>query len=124
VRECAFFNPSLRCDEAGGQVGWPCNCRPENPPTTPEPQPSEVDTIAQSFDRLLRQASGDGAKKRAAGTKPIWLEDDTHMGAYYRHIRRWEEGERADPDSGADPRIHAAWRLLAAVDYERHQAVK
>jgi hypothetical protein len=112
--------PNLLCaTRAGGGILCGARCVGRRHPET-----SEVDDISQSFDALLRQASGDGAKKRAAGTKPIWTEDDTHMGAYYRHIRRWEEGERVDPDSGADPRIHAAWRLLAAVDYERHQASK
>ena len=74
---------------------------------------SEPEELLNTFRQMLSLATSDGAKKRKAGLKPCWKEDDSHAGAFHRHLRRFMEGESVDPDSGADPRIHMAWRLLA-----------
>ncbi len=105
------------CQEHGGEwheSGWNTTVQDmvvEPPAWTP----SEPDEIIAEFSKLLRLATGDGAKKRKAGKKPCWKYDDSHMGAFHRHLRRYMEGEKVDADSGADPRVHCAWRLLAAA---------
>jgi len=79
----------------------------------PAYDPSEQDEIIAEFARMLRLATGDGAKKRAAGLKPSWKVDQSHEAAVFSHLAKWKRGERIDPDSGAHPCVHAAWRLLA-----------
>lgn len=61
----------------------------------------------------LQRATGDGSRKRQAGTKPPWYQDDSHEGAIFSHLTKWKRGELVDPDSGAHPLVHAAWRCLA-----------
>lgn len=65
------------------------------------------------FNGELAKATGDGSKKRQAGTKPPWYEDPSHEGAIFSHLTKWKRGELVDPDSGAHPLVHAAWRCLA-----------
>ncbi len=60
----------------------------------------------------------DGARKRAAGAKVHWRRDGGHLPALYRHLRRWETGERVDPDSGAHPLVHVAVRALMLAAQE------
>lgn len=75
--------------------------------------PSEPDQIIAEFSRMLRMATGDGAKKRAAGEKPSWKVDTSHEGAVFSHLCKWKRKETIDPESGAHTLVHAAWRLLA-----------
>lgn len=78
-----------------------------------------TDWGAERTDVLLRflaelsKATGDGSKKRQSGEKPPWYADDSHEGAIFSHLTKWKRGEKVDPDSGAHPLVHAAWRCLA-----------
>ena len=71
-----------------------------------------ADVLAR-FAEELAKATGDGSKKRQAGTKPPWYEDDSHEAAVFSHLTKWKRGELIDPDSGAHPLVHLAWRALA-----------
>jgi hypothetical protein len=62
---------------------------------------------------MLRVATGDGGRKRAAGEKPSWKVDQEHEAAVWSHISKWKHGEKHDADSGAHPLVHLAWRALA-----------
>lgn len=80
----------------------------------------EVDTLADEradvlarFAAELAKATGDGSRKRQAGTKPPWYEDDTHEAAMFSHLMKWKRGDTIDPDSGAHTLVHLAWRALA-----------
>jgi hypothetical protein len=73
-----------------------------------------ADIIAR-FTAELAKVTGDGSRKRQAGTKPPWYEDDSHAAAMYRHLERWETGEKYDPDNGTHPLVAAAWRALAVA---------
>lgn len=66
----------------------------------------------------LRKPTGDGASKRSRSEKPPWHIDPSHEGAVFSHITKWKRGETVDPDSGAHPLVHAAWRLLAIACQE------
>ena len=70
------------------------------------------------FWGMLKHATADGARKRAAGLKPSWKVDPSHEAALYSHFARWKRGELADPDSGAHPLVHLAWRALALAHQE------
>lgn len=83
-------------------------------------QPSEQDEVIRIFSELLRLPTKDGGRKRAAGEKPNWKVDGSHRDAMYRHLHRWEAGELADRDSGANPLVHVAWRALALAYQEAH----
>jgi hypothetical protein len=74
---------------------------------------AEREDVLRRFAEELEKATGDGSKKRQAGTKPPWYQDRSHEGAIFSHIAKWKRGERKDPDSGAHPLVHAAWRCLA-----------
>ena len=74
---------------------------------------SESEDLLERFLFELRQATGDGHQKRKAGTKPPWYRDPSHEGAIFSHLTKWKRGEKVDPDSGAHPLVHAAWRCLA-----------
>lgn len=74
---------------------------------------SEQEDVLNRFANELRKATGDGARKRSLGAKPPWYFDDSHEAAVFSHLMKWKKGELADPDSGAHPLVHAAWRLLA-----------
>lgn len=79
---------------------------------------AERGDVLNRFANELAKATGDGSKKRQAGTKPPWYEDSAHEGAVFSHLMKWKRGEKADPDSGAHPLVHAAWRLLAIACQE------
>lgn len=80
----------------------------------------EQEGIHAEFLAMLAKATGDGARKRARGEKPHWQKDPSHEGAVFSHIAKWKKGEKVDPDSGAHPLIHAAWRCLAIAWQETH----
>jgi hypothetical protein len=65
------------------------------------------------FQHELVKVTADGSKKRQTGAKPPWYRDDQHLSAVFSHITKWMRGHHIDPDSGAHPLVHAAWRLLA-----------
>lgn len=73
----------------------------------------EREDVLERFAHELRKATGDGSKKRQSGEKPPWYLDGSHEGAIFSHITKWKRGEKVDPDSGAHPLVHAAWRCLA-----------
>lgn len=75
----------------------------------------ERDDVLARFTAELAKATGDGSKKRKAGTKPPWYDDDSHEAAMFSHLMKWKRGELADPDSGAHPLVHLAWRALAVA---------
>ncbi len=62
----------------------------------PENAAAERANIAHRFGEMLSAAPGDGSKKRQAGTKPPWHSDRSHEAAMYRHLERWETGEKHD----------------------------
>lgn len=74
---------------------------------------AERQDVLDRFAAELSKATGDGSKKRQAGTKPPWYKDSSHEGAIFSHLTKWKRGEQWDPDSGAHPLVHAAWRCLA-----------
>lgn len=80
--------------------------------------------LLKVFETLLAAASGDGATKRAAGTKPPWWRDPDHAPAVWSHFKRHAQGELKDEDSGAHPYVHAAWRLLAIAYQETYGRVE
>ena len=84
--------------------------------------PSEQDEIEHEFLKLLRYATKDGGKKRAAGTKVPWKIDPGHLEAFHRHVGRTylDPGGR-DPDSGASHWVAVAWRALALAWQEDHK---
>lgn len=72
----------------------------------------EATEILACFAELLRPVIADGARKREAHawqTTP----SERHWKAFFRHYMRWVNGERVDPDSGAHPLVHVAFRALA-----------
>lgn len=73
---------------------------------------SEQEDVIARFIEELRKPTGDGKKKRARGEKPPWYRD-THEAQVFSHLAKWKRGELVDPDSGAHPLVHAAWRCLA-----------
>lgn len=73
----------------------------------------ERQDVLDRFAAELAKATGDGSKKRQSGEKPPWYIDPAHEGAIFSHITKWKRGELVDPDSGAHPLVHAAWRCLA-----------
>lgn len=82
---------------------------------------SWADERADVLDRFaveLTKATGDGSKKRQSGEKPPWYVDKSHEAAIFSHIMKWKKGELVDPDSGAHPLVHAAWRCLAIACQE------
>lgn len=84
--------------------------------------PSEQDDIIEEFVKMLRSVTADGGRKRAAGLKPSWKVDGSHREAMYRHLYAWKwERVKVDPDSGAHPLVHAAWRALAVAYRETHE---
>lgn len=80
----------------------------------------EAAEIYREFTKLLAGPTEDGQNKRAAGAKPVWKVDRGHQAALVRHLGRWWDGERVDPDSGCHPLVHAAWRCLAIAWQETH----
>ena len=74
---------------------------------------TEQEDLIFRFIQELVKPTGDGAQKRSRQEKPPWYEDDSHHRAAFSHYTKWLAGERVDPDSGAHPLVHSAWRLLA-----------
>lgn len=74
---------------------------------------NEREDVLNRFMHELRKATGDGSKKRQAGSKPPWHEDDSHQTAMFSHLYKYMRGDMVDEDSGADPLVHLAWRALA-----------
>lgn len=83
--------------------------------------PGEQDEIIDEFAQMLRAVTADGGRKRAAGVKPSWKVDPSHEAAIFSHLNRWKHGERVDPDSGAHPLVHLAFRALAIAAQETHR---
>jgi hypothetical protein len=86
--------------------------------------PSEQDEIAGAFARMLKACTGDGGVKREAGLKPSWKVDPSHEAAIFSHLNKWKHGEVVDPDSGAHPLVHLAWRALAIAWQEENSVTK
>jgi len=84
--------------------------------------PSEQEELLDIFREMLKMTTGDGGEKRAAGLKPSWKVDPSHMAAVWSHFKKHEQGELVDPDSGAHPFVHAAWRLLA-IAWQENQTI-
>jgi hypothetical protein len=80
--------------------------------------PAEQEVVLARFTEMLRAATRDGGAKVAAGTKRPWWGDPSHEAALFSHLNRWKHGERQDPDSGAHPLVHLAWRALALAYQE------
>jgi hypothetical protein len=87
----------------------------------PDWTPAEPEEILDSFRGMLAAATGDGAKKRAAGEKVSWKVDPGHEAALFSHLNKWKHGELVDKDSGAHPLVHLAWRALAIAYQESQQ---
>ena len=79
---------------------------------------NEFNVVLDTFTEMLSVVTGDGSKKRHAGLKPPWWKDQAHEPAIFSHLTRWKRGERFDPDSGAHPLVHLAWRALAIAYQE------
>lgn len=78
---------------------------------------TEQEDVLARFLGELAKPTGDGKQKRDRGEKPPWYRD-THEAQVFSHLMKWKRGERVDPDSGAHPLVHAAWRLLAIACIE------
>ena len=75
--------------------------------------PAEQGDVIEIFTAMLREPTGDGGRKRAAGEKPSWKVDPDHERGLFSHLSKWKAGEVVDRDSGAHPLVHLAWRALA-----------
>lgn len=78
----------------------------------------ERQDVLDRFADELSKATGDGSKKRKSGEKPPWYADGSHEAAIFSHLNKWKHGEKVDPDSGAHPLVHLAWRALAIACQE------
>lgn len=85
--------------------------------------PTEQEILLTAFVTLLRSVTRDGGRKRAKGEKPPWWQDPSHEPAIWSHINKWKHGEKVDPDSGAHPLVHLAWRALAIAWQETYGQV-
>ena len=72
--------------------------------------------------KALEQVSHLGGRKHGYGS---WKDSDNpslqhkaNHASVCRHTAEWFMGLKADPESGVDPRLHAAWRLLASYERE------
>ena len=74
--------------------------------------------LLDEFCDMLEQVTADGGRKRARGTKEPWWRDTEHEAAIFSHLNKWKHGETQDPDSGAHPLVHLAWRALAIAYQE------
>lgn len=96
--------------------------RPATPPEVADRRhgydPSEQDVVLRTFSEMLAHVTRDGGKKRARGEKPPWWIDPAHEAAIFSHLSKWKHGEKVDPDSGAHPLVHLAWRALAVAYQE------
>jgi len=78
----------------------------------------EQEVVLRVFHDMLAAVTRDGGRKRAAGTKPPWWQDGGHEAALYRHLERYEAGEKHDPDHEVHPLVATAWRALAIAYQE------
>ena len=83
----------------------------------------ERETVLRTFHDMLAEVTGDGSKKRQAGTKPPWWKDEAHLPAVFSHLNAYFHGEKRDKDSGVHPLIHAGWRCLAIAYRETYGSV-
>ena len=74
---------------------------------------AEQTEIIGTFAHMLRAPTADGGIKRERAEKPNWKVDPSHEAALFSHLNRWKHGDKQDPDSGAHPLVHLAWRALA-----------
>lgn len=81
---------------------------------------AEQAEVLQEFCQMLAAPSRDGGAKRAAGTKVSWKIDPGHVAALYRHLDRYEAGEKHDPEHEVHPLVAVAWRALAVAYQETH----
>lgn len=84
---------------------------------------NERETVLRTFHDMLAAVTGDGSKKRQAGTKPPWWRDGSHEAAIFSHLNAWKHGQLKDKDSGVHPLVHAGWRCLAIAYQETHGQV-
>jgi len=84
---------------------------------------AEQEVVLTTFYNMLWAATRDGGKKRARGEKPGWYIDTTHEAAIFSHLDKWKHGMKVDPDSGAHPLVHLAWRALAIAYIETYGQV-
>jgi hypothetical protein len=82
----------------------------------------EAEEILDLFREMLAAPTGDGANKRAAGTKPHWKVDTSHEAAIFSHLAKWKKGHVIDECSGAHALTHLAWRALALAYQETHRS--
>ena len=87
----------------------------------PKPMSTEQAEVTALFAEMLAACSKDGGKKLAAGEKVSWKIDQTHEAGLFSHLNKWKHGELIDPDSGAHPLTHLAWRALA-IAWQESQA--
>jgi hypothetical protein len=83
---------------------------------------AEQTEIIGTFAHLLRGPTEDGGKKRERAEKPHWKVDPSHEAAMFSHLNRWKHGDKSDPDSGAHPLVHLAWRALAIAWQETRES--
>jgi hypothetical protein len=81
---------------------------------------SEQQVLLKVFNDMLAVVTADGGNKRRRNEKPPWWRDSAHEPAIFSHLSRWKHGEIRDPDSGAHPLVHLAWRALA-IAYQESQ---
>jgi hypothetical protein len=101
----------------------PLNTEDILPAPSPRYDPREQDIVLEVFAHMLRSVTKDGGRKRAAGVKPPWWRDNAHRAAIFSHLNKYEHGERRDPESGAHPFVHLAWRALAIAYQETYGKV-
>jgi len=77
--------------------------------------------VLREFGTMLASVLRDGGKKRAAGLKPSWKVDTSHMPAIYSHLSKYWHGEEKDADSGQHPFVHLACRALMIAWQETHR---
>lgn len=77
----------------------------------------EAKDVQVRFYEMLKACTADGQEKRKKD-KPPWYIDPDHERAIFSHLAKWKAGELVDPDSGAHPLVHAAWRCLAIACQE------
>lgn len=74
---------------------------------------NRLDLIEPDFILGLGQALTFGAKKYSdKGWKEIKNKHDDNYASLMRHIMAWRKGEKADPESGLNPLLHAAYNLM------------
>ena len=80
----------------------------------------EREEINRIFAEMIKAPTADGSKKRQAGEKTSWKVDTSHEAAMFSHLNNWKHGEKVDPESGAHPLVHLAWRACAQAWRETH----